>query len=102
MQRMGRRARIREGCAKEYELWHRRVWPEVLQALGEAGIRCYSIFRWGNELFSYYEVENLEAATRLLGENAACRRWQEALAPLMEARDPLAPWVEMEEVFFLE
>ena len=102
MARIGRRAYLRPGCEAEYERWHRQVWPSVLQASAAAGIRNYSIYRAGNVLFSYWEVEDLNAAVALLAASSDCQRWQELMAPFMQAADPLAPWEPMDEVFHLD
>ena len=102
MNRTGRWARIRPGCEEEYERRHRQVWPGVLQATRAAGISRYSIYRLGNELFSYFEVQDLETATAALEADPECQRWQADMAPLMEASDSLAPWVTMREVFHLD
>ena len=85
MKRVGRWTHIKEGCEQEYERWHRQVWPDVLQAIKAAGISRYSIYRLGNQLFSYFEVENLDAASALLEADPECQRWQAAMASLMEA-----------------
>lgn len=102
MKRVGRWACIKSGCEQEYERWHRQVWPGVLEAIRAARISRYSIYRLGNQLFSYFEVKDLEAATAVLEADPECQRWQAAMGPLMEASDPLAPWVTMREVFHLD
>ena len=43
-----------EGIA-EYERLHADTWPEVLATIHAANIRNYSIFRYGNLLFAYFE-----------------------------------------------
>ncbi|MGO1413146.1 MAG: L-rhamnose mutarotase, partial [Microbacterium gubbeenense] len=40
---------------EEYEAYHAAVWPEVLQTISDCNIRNYSIFRYGDLLFSYFE-----------------------------------------------
>src|SRR5438132_1416845 len=43
-----------EGVA-EYERLHADTWPEVLATIHAANMRNYSIFRFGNLLFAYFE-----------------------------------------------
>ena len=42
-----------EELIKEYEEYHKKVWPEVLEGIKEAGIERMEIFRSGNHLFMY-------------------------------------------------
>lgn len=41
---------------KEYEAWHRDVWPEVLESLRDSGIKEMTIFRLQNRLCMIMEV----------------------------------------------
>ena len=43
--------RVRPEKVDAYLDAHRDVWPEMLDALRTAGIRNYTIFRAGNEMF---------------------------------------------------
>ena len=54
--------RVRPEKIDEYIDAHRDVWPEMLDALRGAGIRNYTIFRSGNEVFGYFEADDLAAA----------------------------------------
>ena len=54
--------RVRPDKIDEYVAAHRDVWPDMLQALKESGIRNYSIFRDGNQVFGYFECDDLAAA----------------------------------------
>lgn len=98
MQRIGRRTRVKPEAVAEYRDWHRHVWPELLALNRQAGIRNYTIFMDGPELFSYVEVEDFETAIAFLSRNEISGRWQALMAPLMEG-DALSPWTLLEEVF---
>ena len=52
--------RVRPERVDEYVAAHRDVWPEMLDALRGAGIRNYTIFRPGNEVFGYFEADDLD------------------------------------------
>jgi L-rhamnose mutarotase len=94
--------RVRPECADEYVEAHRTVWPEMLDALNRAGIRNYTIFRAGNEMFGYFEADDLDAAERYLAQQEVCTRWQDAMARLLEQRAPDAGPPPLAEVFRLD
>lgn len=90
----------------EYRRRHARVWPEVLRALSEAGIRNYSIFHFEGRLFGYYEYvgppDEYERRMEALKRAPRMREWWDLMEPMqrpLEGRAPGAWWAEMEEVF---
>jgi L-rhamnose mutarotase len=93
--------RVRPGKIDEYVAAHREVWPDMLQALKESGIRNYSIFRDGNQVFGYFESDDLAAAAVYLGRQEVCARWQESMADLLEERVPDSGPQPLEEIFRL-
>ena len=94
--------RIRPDKIDEYVEAHRAVWPEMLDALRAAGIRNYSIFRAGNEMFGYFESDDLEAAGRYMAQQEVNSRWQDHMAGLLEERVPDAGPPPLEEIFRLD
>jgi L-rhamnose mutarotase len=94
--------RVRPDRIDEYVEAHRDVWPEMLDALRGAGIRNYTIFRAGNEVFGYFEADELDAAGAYLAEQEVCTRWQDAMAELLEERVPEEGPPPLEEVFRLD
>jgi L-rhamnose mutarotase len=94
--------RVRPDRIDEYVETHREVWPEMLDALRGAGIRNYSIFRDGNQVFGYFEAEDLERAAAFLDGQEVCTRWQDAMAGLLEERVPDAGPPALEEIFRLD
>ena len=58
--------RVRPEKIDEYVEAHRAVWPDMLQALRDAGIGNYSIFRDGNQVFGYFESDDLGRAAEHL------------------------------------
>ena len=92
---------VRPDLLEEYKARHREVWPEMLEALRAAGIRNYSIFRDGNQVFGYFEADDLTAAGRFLAQQPVCTRWQDSMAELLESRVPDAGPPELEEIFRL-
>ena len=85
----------------EYVAAHRNVWPEMLDALRDAGIRNYSIFRDGNQVFGYFETDDVAATEEYLAAREVSGRWQEAMADLLEERVPDGGPPSLEEIFRL-
>jgi len=94
--------RVRPEKIDEYVEAHRAVWPEMLQALRDAGIQNYSIFRDGNQVFGYFEADDLERAAAYLAAQDVCTRWQDAMAGLLEQRVPDGGPPALEEIFRLD
>jgi L-rhamnose mutarotase len=62
------------------------VWPEMLAAMHEAGLRNYSMFfRPDGLLVGYLEGEDIQGSLRRLGETDVNRRWQASMARFFEA-----------------
>lgn len=75
---------VRPGYEDEYKKRHDEIWPEMVEALREAGIRNYNIFRHGLTLFGYFETDDLDATRARLAESAVNARWGEWMAPIMK------------------
>jgi L-rhamnose mutarotase len=93
---------VRPDRIDEYVAAHRVVWPEMLRALKEAGVRNYSIFRDGTQVFGYFEADDLEAVGAYLAGQEVCARWQDAMSELLEERVPEAGLPSLEEIFRLD
>ena len=72
-----------EASPAEYKRRHDQIWPEMSATLREAGMRNYSIFRHGTQLFAYCEVEDFERMLRTLADDPVNARWQEYMAPMI-------------------
>jgi L-rhamnose mutarotase len=94
--------RVKPDKIEEYAAAHRAVWPEMLDALRGAGIRNYTIFLDGNRVFGYFESDDLDAAAAHMAEQDVSRRWQDAMAELLEERVPDAGPPSLPEVFRLD
>jgi L-rhamnose mutarotase len=94
--------RVRPDRIDDYVAAHAAVWPELLAALRESGIGNYSIFRDGNQVFGYFESDDLEAAAQYLDAQEVCTRWQDAMADLLEERVPDSGPPALQEIFRLD
>ena len=87
----------------EYDRWHRKVWPEVLEHLRAQGITRCTIHRAGNRLFMITEGGS-GAATDGGGAAVPARvqEWEDLMntfqQPLPFAK-PGEKWVRMEKIF---
>ena len=80
---------VRPGYEEEYKRRHDEIWPEMVQTLRDAGIRNYSIFRYGLTLFGYFETDDLEQTVEYLKNSEVNRRWSEWMDPIMKVEiDP--------------
>ena len=105
MQRIAFRLWVQPEKLEEYIRLHQDVWPDLLADMRAAGIRNYSIFADGPELFAYLECDDWETTSAALAQSDANRRWQDFMrAYLATPVDPDAPEPlrMMEEVFRME
>ena len=104
MQRVAFQLRVRAGKEAEYDRAHEAVWPELLRELESFGVREYSIFRRGQQLFLYLRVPSFDRLLEQLAASEINRRWQEQMAPLFEPVPDLEagePFAMMREVFYM-
>jgi L-rhamnose mutarotase len=86
----------------EYKQRHRNVWPEMRDALREAGWGNYSLFlREDGLLVGYVETEDFEAAQRAMAATDVNDRWQSEMAAFFGERADEG-LVRLEEVFHLD
>ena len=84
MERYAWKGRVK-GDIREYVRRHDEIWPEMKELLERAGIRNYSIWNVGDELFGYYECEfGREYAARVQGESEVVARWNEYMDDILE------------------
>ena len=84
MEKFSWKAKIKPGQLDEYIRRHDEIWPEMTQTLNEAGIRNYTIWQVGDELFGYYECESIAHASRVQAESPVVARWNVYMRDVME------------------
>jgi len=75
---------VRPGYEEEYKQRHDEIWPEMLEALRNAGVRNYSIFRHGLTLFGYFETDDLDRTRNILKSDPVNARWSKSMGPIMK------------------
>lgn len=91
----------------EYEENHKRVWPEIISSIKEAGIEQMEIYRHGTRLFMIMEVNNdfsFEKKQRADMSNPKVQEWEELM---WKYQQPVAgsvkgeKWMLMKKIFEL-
>ncbi len=86
MERVCFTLQVRDGCLAEYAQRHAEVWPEMRQALWDAGWHNYSIFaRPDGLVIGYFETDDFDAALAAMDGLEINARWQAEMAPLVQA-----------------
>ena len=106
MKRIGFLLKVKQDKIAEYKEHHKKVWPEMLDALRRTGWHNYSLFlRDDGLLFGYFEAdESFQASLDGMAREEINQRWQDFMAPYFEGvgRHADKMMVELEEVFHLD
>jgi L-rhamnose mutarotase len=98
--------RVRSEMLDEYRRRHAAVWPEMLEALRDAGWHDYSLFLADDGLLvGCLRTEDLDASLAAMQATDVNRRWQAEMAPFFEELPGGRPDTSMrvlDEVFNLD
>jgi L-rhamnose mutarotase len=90
----------------EYERHHRNLWPEIGAALDAAGIRNYSIFVHGDQLFAYFEYhgpdDEYDARMNAVADAPRMAEWWALMGSIQRPDPNRAPgefWTNLRPVF---
>jgi L-rhamnose mutarotase len=92
----------------EYEEYHQRVWPEVLDSIRKSGIRSMEIYRVQNRLFMIMETDDgfsFESKAKLDEKNAKVRDWERLMWKYQQSLpggNPGEKWRLMTKIFSTE
>jgi L-rhamnose mutarotase len=92
METVAWRMQLKPGCAAEYRRRHDDLWPDLADALRQAGIYDYSIFL-DEQSLALFAVLKLRAGHHLdrLPQEPVMRRWWDYMADLMETEPDHRP-----------
>lgn len=96
--------KLKPGNEAEYKKRHDEIWPELSQALRDAGVSDYSIFldEASLTLFAVQKRSENHTADRL-PQHPVVKRWWAAMAPLMETHPDNEPVSQpLPEVFHMD
>ena len=107
MQRFASVIGLKPEHREEYERLHADVWPDVLKQIYQSNIRNYSIYRYGEILFSYFEYigDDFEADMAKMAEDPTTQHWWDICKPLqtpVEDRKPGEWWSDIPEIFHVD
>ncbi len=84
MEKYAWKASLIDGKRDEYVRRHKEIWQDMKDVLIKAGIRNYSIWLCGNEIFGYYECEKgIEFAAKVQANSPVVERWNEYMRDVM-------------------
>ncbi len=93
-----------EGAEAEYKKRHDEIWPALVVAIQDAGLKNYSLFRRGTQVVAYVECHP-DAATAFgkVGANEANARWGAWFEDLIvNMTDIKGNLIELAEVWHLD
>ncbi len=91
----------------EYEAYHQRVWPGILQSIHQSGITEMEIYRVGDRLFMIMEVTDkfsFDTKARADAANTVVQDWENLMWTYQQALPVAKPgekWLMMEKIFSL-
>jgi L-rhamnose mutarotase len=97
-------SRVDPANLEAYRSAHRRVWPEMLEALRDAGWRNYRLYLGHDGLLvGTVDVDSYQQAQARMATTEVNRRWQAAMAGLFQGNGrPDEEMVPLEEIFNLD
>jgi L-rhamnose mutarotase len=94
---------VRRDRLEEYRARHQAVWPEMLEALRDAGWRNYRLYLGEDGLLvGHVEADDLNAAQAAMQRTTVNERWQAEMAEFFDGERPDTAFRVLEPVFHLE
>ena len=97
-----------EQLIAEYEAYHKKVWPEIIASIKEAGIVSMEIYRIMNRLFMIIETTDdfsFEKKAAADANNESVQKWEELMWKYQQAlpiAKPSEKWILMDKIFELK
>lgn len=96
-----------ERLIAEYEAYHQKVWPEIIQSIKNSGITSLEIYRVSNRLFMIMETNHnfsFEKKSVMDAQNITVQEWEELMWQYQQALPMAKPgekWLLMNKIFEL-
>ncbi|MFC3505612.1 L-rhamnose mutarotase [Micromonospora krabiensis] len=87
MPRIALHTRLKPGSEREYDEVHANIPADLAAALRAAGVRDWSIWRDGRDLFHLVEVEDYQRMRHELRDHPVNVAWQARMAALLDVPD---------------
>ena len=97
-----------EELIREYEAYHRQVWPEIKESIVTSGIEDMEIYRFANRLFMVMDVsDNFNFSEKKEADivNPKVQEWEKLMWKYQQAIPGAKQgekWVLMEKIFSLK
>jgi len=104
MKRVAFQMKVKKDHLEEYVEWHKKVWPEMLEAIKRNGWNNYSLFmREDGLIFGYVEVpDSFSSALERMSKEEINDKWQDFMAPYFEIPEGTHPdgnMIQLKEIF---
>ena len=92
---------------RQYEEYHKQVWPEILESIKNSGIQNMEIYRTDNRLFMIMEVGDdfsFDIKAEADAGNPKVQEWENLMWDYQQALPKSKPgekWVLMDKIFSL-
>ena len=93
---------------KEYEEYHKKIWPEIALSIKESGITNMEIYRFQNRMFMIMETTedfSFEQKQKMDNENKKVQEWEQLMwkyqQPLPGSKEG-EKWKLMNKIFQLD
>jgi L-rhamnose mutarotase len=93
---------------KEYEVYHQKVWPEILKSIKDSGIQHMQIYRVGNRMMMIMETTDefsFEKKRAMDSNNLKVQEWETLMWKYQQALPHALPgekWKLMDLIFELK
>lgn len=91
----------------EYELYHQKVWPEIIDSIKSSGISNMEIYRIFNRLFMIMETDqtfSFDKKNAMDNSNPKVQEWENLMQKYQQALPGAKPgekWMLMNKIFDL-
>jgi len=107
MKRYGSVIGVKPEELAEYKYHHAHIWPEINEMILACNIRNYSIYHFGDLLFSYFEYvgDDYEGDMARMAADPKTQEWWDLVKPFQQPLEGRAEgewWADMEEVYHLD
>lgn len=94
--------KLRAGCEVEYRRRHESLWPEMRQALLDAGVLYYKIYLEPESLLLFaYVLRRLDHAMDVLPDQKIWQEWQQHMSDILVQADGLPLRLPLQRMFYL-
>lgn len=104
MVHFGQVGKLKADKIAEYDELHANCWPHIRELIRDCNLQNYSIFRYEDMVFSYYEYvgDDYDADMQKMADDAENQRWWEHTHPCFErfAYPGAEFYLDMKQIFY--